>query len=114
HGLNVFDVHRLPTHGGSLRLFAAHREDAKKTVSAEIQALREEEALFGIADLETHRDFSEQVKHTKRKLLEFLVSAKAAGKSIVGYGAPAKGNTLPTSGGHTSTFTTHTVGGTHH
>jgi len=94
HGLKLFDVEQLPTHGGSLRIFAAHAEDASKASSDRVQRLREEEIAFGIAELKTYLGFSEQVKRTKRKLLEFLINAKASGKTIVGYGAPAKGNTL--------------------
>ena len=94
HGLKLFDVEQLPTHGGSLRIFAAHAEDASKLSSDRVQRLREEEIAFGIAELKTYLGFSEQVKRTKRKLLEFLINAKASGKTIVGYGAPAKGNTL--------------------
>jgi len=94
HGLKLFDVQQLPTHGGSLRIFGAHAEDASMVSSDRVRRLREEEIAFGIAQLKTYLGFSEQVKRTKRKLLEFLVSAKASGKTIVGYGAPAKGNTL--------------------
>ena len=94
HGLKLFDVEQLPTHGGSLRIFAAHAEDASKMSSDRVQRLREEEIAFGIAELKTYLGFSEQVKRIKRKLLEFLIDAKASGKTIVGYGAPAKGNTL--------------------
>lgn len=94
HELKLFDVEQLSTHGGSLRIFAAHAGDATKAMSERVPRLHEEEIGFGIADLRTYRGFSEQVKATKRQLLEFLVKAKAAGKTIVGYGAPAKGNTL--------------------
>jgi SAM-dependent methyltransferase len=93
-GLKLFDVEKLPTHGGSLRIYAAHAEDRTKATSAGVAQLLDEEARFGIADLRSYGNFAEQAKRTKRKLLEFLVDAKAAGKTIVGYGAPAKGNTL--------------------
>src|SRR6266849_3846680 len=93
-GLKLFDVEKLPTHGGSLRIYGAHAEDRTKATSARVAQLLDEEARFGIADLRSYGNFAEQAKRTRRKLLEFLVDAKAAGKTIVGYGAPAKGNTL--------------------
>jgi len=93
-GLKLFDVEKLPTHGGSLRIYGAHAEDRTKAASARVAQLLDEEARFGIADLRSYGNFAEQAKRTRRKLLEFLVDAKAAGKAIVGYGAPAKGNTL--------------------
>jgi hypothetical protein len=93
-GLKLFDVERLPTHGGSLRIYAAHAGDASKTLSSQLRQLRDEEIRSGITDLQTYRGFAAQVERTKRKLLEFLIQTKEAGKSIVAYGAPAKGNTL--------------------
>ncbi|HXZ97289.1 MAG TPA: class I SAM-dependent methyltransferase [Burkholderiales bacterium] len=109
HGLKLFDVEQLPTHGGSLRIFGTHAEDATMKRSDRVQRLREEEIAFGIAELKTYVGFSEQVKRTKRKLLEFLVNAKASGKTIVGYGAPAKGNTLLNYCGIRSDFLDYTV-----
>jgi 2-polyprenyl-3-methyl-5-hydroxy-6-metoxy-1,4-benzoquinol methylase len=108
-GLKLFDVERLSTHGGSLRVFAAHAEDATKKVNEKVMQLRDEEAGFGINDLKTYLGFSEQVKRTKRKLLEFLVGAKSSGKSVVGYGAPAKGNTLLNYCGVRTDFLDYTV-----
>ncbi|MEA3155146.1 MAG: hypothetical protein QOK44_2735 [Betaproteobacteria bacterium] len=93
HGLRIFDVERLPTHGGSLRIFAAHAE-AERRVEERVASLKTEEQKAGLANLRTYYDFAEQVKRTKRKLLDFLIEAKDAGKRIVAYGAPAKGNTL--------------------
>jgi SAM-dependent methyltransferase len=93
HGLRLFDVLQIPTHGGSLRIFAAHDEDAYPEGPA-VQALRAEEAAAGLGDLAAYRDFAERVKHVKRDLLRFLIDAKDRGKTVVGYGAPAKGNTL--------------------
>ena len=94
HGLTLFDVQELPTHGGSLRIFARHTEDVSKPVGPGVTELRarEQSACFG--QLETYSRFSEQVKETKRKLLEFLIHAKQSGKKIAAYGAAAKGNTL--------------------
>ena len=93
HGLTVFDVEELPTHGGSLRIYARHAEEAPE-VTGRARALRQRELEAGLLRLETYAGFGEQVKETKRKLLEFLIGAKRAGKRVVGYGAPGKGNTL--------------------
>jgi SAM-dependent methyltransferase len=93
-GLTLFDVEELPTHGGSLRIYARHAADASKPVTERAQELRRREVDAGFLRLETYAGFGEQVKETKRKLLEFLISARRAGKKVVGYGAPGKGNTL--------------------
>lgn len=94
HGLTLFDVEELPTHGGSLRIFARHSEDHSKPVHARVAELREREETAGYARMETYSRFTEQVKDTKRKLLEFLIQARRSGMKIAAYGAPAKGNTL--------------------
>jgi len=94
HGLTLFDVEEIPTHGGSLRIFARHAEDASRPVSSRIHELRAREEAVGTNQLRSYSSFSEQVKETKRKLLDFLIHAKREGKHIVGYGAPGKGNTL--------------------
>src|SRR3989441_1267240 len=94
HGLTLFDVEELPTHGGSLRIYGRHEEDSSKPVSARVTGLRQREEAAGYTRLETYSRFAEQVKETKRKLLEFLIQAKRGGKKIAGYGAPGKGNTL--------------------
>jgi SAM-dependent methyltransferase len=93
-GLTLFDVEELPTHGGSLRVYARHAGDATKPVSERAQEMRRREIDAGLRRIETYARFGEQVKETKRKLLEFLIGAKRAGKTVVGYGAPGKGNTL--------------------
>jgi SAM-dependent methyltransferase len=93
-GLTLFDVEELPTHGGSLRIYARHVEDESKPISARARALRERELVAGLDRVSTYTGFGEQVKETKRKLLDFLIEAKRAGKTIAGYGAPGKGNTL--------------------
>jgi SAM-dependent methyltransferase len=93
HGLLVFDVEELPTHGGSLRIFATHWEAGRAPMAAVIDlARREHEA--GLARVETYAEFQRAVRRAKNRLLTFLIEAKAEGKTIVGYGAPAKGNTL--------------------
>lgn len=94
HGLTLFDVEELSTHGGSLRIYARHAEDSSKPVGPRVTELRTREESAGYARMETYLRFAEQVKETKRKLLEFLIDAKRKGKKIVGYGAAAKGNTL--------------------
>ncbi|MEK6640079.1 MAG: class I SAM-dependent methyltransferase [Nitrospirota bacterium] len=94
HGMTLFDVEELPTHGGSLRIYARHAQDSSKPIEARAQDLktREEEAGFG--RLAHYLSFGPQVEATKRKLVSFLIAAKQEGKRVVGYGAPAKGNTL--------------------
>jgi SAM-dependent methyltransferase len=93
-GLILFDVEELPTHGGSLRIYARHADDATKPVGDRVIALRERERAYGLGDLATYARFEERVKETKRRLLDFLIAVKRAGKRVVGYGAPGKGNTL--------------------
>jgi SAM-dependent methyltransferase len=94
HGLTLFDVEELRTHGGSLRIYARHAENAALRVTPAVDALRRRELHAGLTRLETYASFPERVKETKRELLDFLISAKRAGKSLAGYGAPGKGNTL--------------------
>jgi SAM-dependent methyltransferase len=94
HGLVIFNVEELATHGGSLRIYARHVDDSSKPVTKSVEELKEFEIRSGFTRLETYLSFSEKIKETKYKLLEFLISAKRAHKSVVGYGAPAKGNTL--------------------
>jgi C-methyltransferase C-terminal domain/Putative zinc binding domain/Methyltransferase domain len=92
NGITLFDVEELPTHGGSLRIFGCH--SGERTASARVKELTEREIAKGYTKLETYSAFTERVKETKRKLLDFLVGAKREGKSVAGYGAPGKGNTL--------------------
>jgi hypothetical protein len=94
HGLRIYDVDELPTHGGSLRIYACHADDDSKRVGPNVFDLRQREDAAGFALLDVYQGFSERVVETKRALLEFLIGAKRAGKQVVGYGAPAKGNTL--------------------
>ncbi|MGE0440791.1 MAG: methyltransferase domain-containing protein [Gemmatimonadales bacterium] len=93
HGFQVYDVDVLPTHGGSIRVHAARTAD-RKPVSEQVLAVRREEARVGVARLEYYGSFEARVQETKRRLLSLLFTAKAAGKRVVGYGAPGKGNTL--------------------
>lgn len=94
HGLTLFNVTELPTHGGSLRIYARHADDDSKLVTANVENLRERELQNGINQLASYQPFGEQVKEVKRKLLEFLIQAAREGKCIAAYGAAAKGNTL--------------------
>jgi hypothetical protein len=93
HGLKLIDVEELSTHGGSLRVYLAHR-DSSRAQSAAVGALVEREEELGFRTLEAYAFFSDQVQETKRKLLTFLIEAKNSGKKICAYGAPGKGNTL--------------------
>jgi hypothetical protein len=94
HGLVLFDVDEIPTHGGSLRIYARHTQDESKPVEERVKKVLHRERKAGFDSLEGYAGFSEQVAETKRDLLSFLIEAKRAGKRIAGYGAPGKGNTL--------------------
>jgi SAM-dependent methyltransferase len=94
HGLVVFDVEELPTHGGSLRIFGRHAEDDSKPVMESVKKIKQRELQAGLNSLAAYGKFGERAKETKRKLLDFLLQAKREAKTVVGYGAPAKGNTL--------------------
>ncbi len=94
HGLKVFDVEELSTHGGSLRIYCCHEEDSTKSIQGHVAELQHREEQEGFGKLEHYLSFSGRVIYVKRQLLLFLISTKEAGKTIAGYGAPAKGNTL--------------------
>jgi SAM-dependent methyltransferase len=94
HGLTVFDVEQLPTHGGSLRVFASREDGTARKPSPALERLRAEERSAGLDGLEPYAGFSEQVSRVKAQLLDFLHTAKAEGRAVVAYGAAAKGNTL--------------------
>ena len=94
HGLILFDVQELQTHGGSLRVYARHAEDDSKPVAAAVGGLLTRETAAGLGGAAAYRRFEQQVQETRYKLLEFLIRAKREGKRVWGYGAPAKGNTL--------------------
>ncbi len=94
HGMTLFDVEELSTHGGSLRIYARHAQDSSKPIGARAQDLKAREEKAGFGRLDHYLSFGPQVEATKRKLLSFLIAAKQEGKRVVGYGAPAKGNTL--------------------
>jgi SAM-dependent methyltransferase len=94
HGLTIFDVEELTTHGGSLRLYARHAEHAVFPVMPAVTALRRRETAAGLDGPEPYRRFAANLAETKAAVLEFLITARRAGKRVLGYGAPAKGNTL--------------------
>ena len=94
HGLEVFDVDELKSHGGSLRIYAQRRSTGSRPVGPKVEALLERERALGFDTLEGHAGFSAQVKETKWRLLEFLIQCRREGKRVAGYGAPGKGNTL--------------------
>jgi SAM-dependent methyltransferase len=94
HGLRLFDVEELPTHGGSLRIFGCHADDAEKPETQAAHELRERERAAGYERLELYVAYGESVAQDKRQILSFLIGLKEQGLRIVGYGAPAKGNTM--------------------
>ncbi|HEY4428074.1 MAG TPA: class I SAM-dependent methyltransferase [Solirubrobacteraceae bacterium] len=94
HGLRLFDVEELPTHGGSLRIFGCHEEDPAKAESDAARELRQREREAGYEELDTYLGYGRRVEADKRQILDFLIDLKQEGLRIVGYGAPAKGNTL--------------------
>jgi SAM-dependent methyltransferase len=107
--LVVFDVEELPTHGGSLRIYARPAADASRPVGDRVGRLRAREAAGGFSGLGRYASFTEQVHETKRRLLEFLIAVRRAGRSVVGYGAPGKGNTLLNFCGIRTDFLDYTV-----
>jgi SAM-dependent methyltransferase len=94
HGLRIFDVRELPTHGGSLRVYAQRETATTRPATARVERLRTRESEAGLDRLETYRQFGPRVAALKRQLLHFLLCAQKEGRTVAGYGAPAKGNTL--------------------
>ena len=109
HGMTIFDVEELWTHGGSLRIYARPGADTSRPVSARVLELRHREEVAGYRDLATYEHFEEQVRDTKRKILGLLCDLKRDGHTIAGYGAPGKGNTLLNYCGIRSDFLDFTV-----
>ena len=109
HQLGIFDVDEIPTHGGSLRIYAKHQVDRKNSLSSRVAGMLEKEKQAGLLDPAAYQQFSRKVKATKRALLDCLISVKNEGKTIVGYGAPAKGNTLLNYCGIRTDFLDYTV-----
>jgi len=94
HGLRLFDVEELPTHGGSLRIYGCHEDDAERPDTGRALQMREREREAGYEQLEVYTEYGADVAADKRQILEFLIGLKNDGRRVVGYGAPAKGNTL--------------------
>jgi len=109
HGMKLFDVEELSTHGGSLRIYACHDNDTSKPTETRVRELKLREETTGFNKLSHYLSFGPQVESTKRQLLSFLISAKQEGKRVVGYGAPAKGNTLLNYCGVRTDFIDYTV-----
>ena len=109
HGLTIFDVEELPTHGGSLRIYAANDEDQSKSLSPRVAELKAREISEGYGNIDHYMTFHQKVQSVKRNLLQLLIGLKNEGKKIVGYGAPAKGNTLLNYCGIRTDFLDYTV-----
>ena len=109
HGLTLFDVEELPTHGGSLRIYARRAADGSKPVGAAVARLRKSELAAGLDKMSAYDAFAGKVAETKRGILEFLIGVKRQGRTICGYGAPGKGNTLLNYCGIRTDFLDYTV-----
>jgi len=109
HGLKIFDVDELTTHGGSLRIYACHEENASRLVDSRALNLIDKEEKIGFSDMKFYSTFGEKVKETKRAILDFMIRDKRCGKSFAAYGAPAKGNTLLNYCGIRTDFIDYTV-----
>lgn len=94
HNLEIFDVDEIPTHGGSLRIYAKHKEDNTKEISSKVQQLYDLEISKKMNSLDFYKGFQEKANIIKNNLLQFLVEKKLKGKRVIAYGAAAKGNTL--------------------
>ena len=108
HGLRLFDVEELPTHGGSLRIYGCHEDDGRPDSEAAL-ALAARERAAGLERLDVYAEFAERVQQEKRAILSFMIGLKQQGRSIAGYGAPAKGNTLLNFCGIRTDFIDYTV-----
>ena len=93
-GLELFDVEELPTHGGSIRIFAKHKEDQSKVITSNVAKMIQKEKALGMTNLEFYDDFQKRTLKVKLDLIDFLIEKKRQGKKIAAYGAAAKGNTL--------------------
>jgi hypothetical protein len=109
HGLRCFDVEELPSHGGSLRVFACRADDGMRPTRPAVAELERRERAAGFEHLECYAGFAERVKETKRGILEFLIDAKRRGRRVAAYGAPGKGNTLLNYCGVRTDFIDYTV-----
>ncbi|HEX4425949.1 MAG TPA: class I SAM-dependent methyltransferase [Terriglobales bacterium] len=94
HGLKVFDVDELASHGGSLRVYACRKEAKTHSIGPNVAKVIEDEKKAGLASIDGYKTFARQVKETKLVLVDFLLKAAKEGKSVAGYGAPGKSATL--------------------
>lgn len=94
HGLELFDVEKIPTHGGSIRIYGKHKENASKSISSSVADLLKEEEAKGMRTLDYYKGFQGKVDEVKFNLLSFLIEQKKKNKKVAAYGAAAKGNTL--------------------
>ena len=94
HGLVIYDVEELLTHGGSLRIFAKHNDDGSKSISNNIEIMKRKEKEFGLDKISTYTNFQRNINRVKINIQDFFIKCSKDGKKVVGYGAPAKGNTL--------------------
>lgn len=94
HQLTVYDVEQLSTHGGSIRIYAAHSENPDFVIQSSVHELLAKEVKLGMANIEMYRGFQARIVQLKRRITKFLIELKDQGKVVAGYGAPAKGNTL--------------------
>jgi C-methyltransferase C-terminal domain/Putative zinc binding domain/Methyltransferase domain len=109
HGITLFDVEDLSTHGGSIRIFGCHAQDLSKLETENVARVLAREKAAGHFDLASYSTFGEKVRESKRSILEFLIHAKRSGKSVAAYGAPGKGNTLLNYCGIRTDFIDYTV-----
>lgn len=109
HNLTIFDVDELSTHGGSLRIYVKHEDDKTKPENKNVDDLIKEEKQFGLDKISTYTNFQRQIEILKQDIQRFFSNIKSQGKTIVGYGAPAKGNTLLNFCGIDKNFLDYTV-----
>ena len=109
HGLKIFDVEELSTHGGSLRLYITHFDNNQINKNTEVDSIIEKEKKFGLTQINTYENFSKNIIKIKTNLLDFVEKAKKNSKNIICYGAPAKGNTLLNYCGFSKTLIDYTV-----
>jgi SAM-dependent methyltransferase len=109
HDLRLFDVEKLETHGGSLRIYGCHKEDQTKPSSERTSVLLQDEKAFGLSNIETYKSFEDTIIKIRCNVLDFLIGSKKLGLKVVGYGAPAKGNTLLNYCGIRTDFIEYTV-----
>ena len=114
HGMTIFDVEEIPTHGGSLRIFAKHTNNNDLSIEKNVIDLRKKEVDAGFKKISMYEGFQEKVVETKRQFIEYLAKQKKGGKKIVAYGAPAKGNTFLNYCGVGTEFIDYTVDASPH